>query len=133
MVSSCIKKDIATLKDVQLVVDTFYDKIRKDDLLATIFDEVIQDRWPMHLEKMYSFWSTVLLDDKSYRGAPFVPHAILPISKEHFNRWLELFFATVDDNFVGEKAEKAKWQGERMAEMFLMKIDYIRENGLSFF
>lgn len=92
MVSSCIKKDIATLKDVQLVVDTFYDKIRKDDLLATIFDEVIQDRWPMHLEKMYSFWSTVLLDDKSYRGAPFVPHATLPVSKEHFNRWLELFF-----------------------------------------
>jgi hemoglobin len=132
MVSSCVKTDISTLKDVQLVVDTFYGKVRNDDLLATIFNDVIQDNWPTHLEKMYRFWSTVLLDDKSYKGAPFVPHAKLDVYQEHFERWLLLFFSTVDSLFSGEKAEKAKWQGERMAEMFLLKIEFIRENNFDF-
>jgi hemoglobin len=89
---------------------------------------VIQDRWPEHLEKMYRFWQTVLLEEHTYYGSPFVPHAKLPVDKEHFDRWLQLFYKTVDQFFAGEKAERAKWQGERMAEMFLSKIQYYRNH-----
>ncbi|WP_262495027.1 globin family protein [Algoriphagus boritolerans] len=32
----------------------------------------------------------------------------------------------MDENFSGEKAERAKWQGERMAGMFHLKINYYR-------
>ncbi len=122
------RKNISNLDDIKLLVDSFYDKVREDDLLKNIFNDVIQDRWPEHLEKMYRFWQTVLLGDHTYFGSPFVPHAELPVEKSHFDRWMKLFVETVDTYFIGEKAERAKWQGDRMAEMFLSKIEYYRNN-----
>lgn len=119
-------KEITELADVQLIVDDFYTKIRQDDLLGDIFDNIILDRWSEHIEKMYTFWQTVLLNEHTYMGAPFVPHAHLPVDQEHFDRWLSLFDETVDTYFIGEKAEKAKRQGHAMAEIFLDKIRYIR-------
>jgi len=124
-------KDIGELADIQLLVDTFYGKIREDDLLKDIFNGIIQDRWPEHLEKMYRFWQTVLLEEHTYFGSPFPPHLRMPVSEEHFNRWVMLFSETVDALFEGDKAERAKWQGSRMAEMFLSKITYFRENNLT--
>lgn len=115
-------KEIIHLDDVKLLVDDFYGKVRKDDLLKDVFNDAIQDRWPEHLEKMYTFWQTVLLGEHTYFGAPFPPHRFLPVDAEHFNRWLELFYGTVDEYFHGQAADRAKWQGNRMAEMFLMKI-----------
>ncbi|MBS1626239.1 MAG: group III truncated hemoglobin [Bacteroidetes bacterium] len=122
------QKEIQTLTDIKLLVDSFYGKIREDEMLKDIFNNVIQNRWPQHLEKMYTFWQTVLLDEYTYNGTPFPPHAKLPIEEEHFNRWLKLFNQTVDEYFMGEKATRAKWQGERMAEMFLSKIRYYKNN-----
>ena len=123
-----MKEDIKNLTDVKLLVDTFYGKIREDEALKDIFNNKIEDRWPEHLQKMYNFWQTVLLEEHTYYGSPFMPHAKLPVNLEHFERWLALFYATVDDLFEGEKAEQAKWQGQRMAEMFHAKIEYHRSN-----
>ncbi len=121
-------KDIETLDDVKLMVNTFYGSVRKDEMLGPIFNEVIQDRWDQHLEKMYRFWQTVLLDEHTYNGAPFIPHANLPVEKAHFEQWLNLFNTTVDSLFIGDKATRAKWQGSKMAEMFLYKITYYRNS-----
>ncbi|HMS52273.1 MAG: group III truncated hemoglobin [Sphingobacteriales bacterium] len=123
-----IKNDIKGLSDIKQMVDTFYGKIRQDDKLADIFNNVIQNRWPQHLEKMYRFWQTVLLEEHTYFGSPFIPHAKLPVDANHFERWLQLFNETVDTLFEGEKANRAKWQGQRMAEMFLSKINYYNNN-----
>ena len=123
--------DIKELGDVKVLVDTFYGKVRKDEFLGQIFDNIIQDRWPEHLEKMYRFWQTVLLEEHTYHGSPFPPHLRMPVEAPHFDRWVELFTETVDELFEGEKAERAKWQGSRMAEMFLSKITYFRDNSLT--
>ncbi|MAB57809.1 MAG: globin [Aequorivita sp.] len=120
-------KDILKLDDVKHLVDSFYAKIREDKLLKEIFNSNIQDRWPQHLEKMYTFWQTVLLSEHTYYGSPFPPHAKMPIDKEHFDRWLQLWFDTIDENFTGEIADEAKWRASKMAEMFQFKINYIRE------
>ncbi|QLE00165.1 group III truncated hemoglobin [Galbibacter sp. BG1] len=120
------KKDISNLEDIKALVDTFYGKVREDSLLAPIFNKVIQDRWRMHLEKMYTFWETVLLQNHTYYGSPFPPHAKLPVTKEHFDKWKSLFYETIDANFQGEKADEAKWRADKMAEMFLYKIEYLR-------
>ncbi|HLS70695.1 MAG TPA: group III truncated hemoglobin [Chitinophagaceae bacterium] len=122
------RKQIETFEDITFMVDDFYGKIRKNPLLKDIFNEVIQDRWPEHLDKMYRFWQTVLLGEHTYNGAPFIPHAYLPVEKEHFDTWVGLFNETVDTYFWGELAEKAKWQGSRMAEMFLNKIRYFNNS-----
>jgi len=121
-------KDILKLEDVKVLVDSFYGKIREDALLKAIFNTIIQDRWPQHLEKMYTFWQTVLLNEHTYYGSPFPPHAKMSIDKKHFDQWLQLFFETIDENFLGEKADEAKWRASKMAEMFQFKIDYMREN-----
>lgn len=122
------KNDIHHLDDIKLLVDTFYGKVREDDLLADIFNERIQDRWPEHLEKMYSFWQTMLLEEHTYSGGPFPPHATLPVERLHFDRWLGLFFETLDDYFEGPVADEARWRANKMAEMFQLKISMIREN-----
>jgi hemoglobin len=122
------KKKIIQLDDVKILVDSFYGKVRKDGLLASIFNQSIADKWPEHLEKMYSFWQTVLLGEHSYYGSPIAPHANLPVDKNHFKRWLKLFNETIDENFSGEIAEEARWRATKMAEMFHYKIEYYRDN-----
>lgn len=117
-----MQKEIINIEDIKLLVNTFYNKVREDELLSDIFNNVIKDRWPQHLEKMYKFWQTILLEEHTYYGSPFLPHANLPVSRTHFNRWLELFFATIDELFEGEKAEEARWRANKMAEMFQLKI-----------
>ena len=123
------KKDIMTLEQIKVLVDTFYGKVRDNEMLAPIFNERIEDRWPEHLAKMYAFWQTILLGDHTYFGAPFVPHANLPVSKEHFDQWMELFIETVDELFEGAVADEAKWRAGKMAEMFQIKLAHIRQTG----
>jgi hemoglobin len=125
-----MQQDILSLDDIKQLVNTFYGKVREDKELAPIFNERIQDRWPEHLEKMYRFWQTVLLEEQTYFGAPFVPHADLPVEALHFEKWLKLFNETVDELFSGEKAEEAKWRGKRMAMVFQAKINMNRESGM---
>lgn len=126
--SSSPTKDILQLEDVKMLVDAFYAKIQADEKLGDIFNEVIQNRWPEHLEKMVKFWQTILLGEHTYYGSPFKPHASLPLEVAHFNRWLHLFYETIDANFEGEKAEEAKWRSKKMAEMFRFKIEHYRDN-----
>lgn len=118
--------DIKTLEDIKLLVDTFYSKVQKDDFIGPIFNEKISNRWPEHLEKMYRFWQTILLEVHTYSGSPFPPHKQLPVAKEHFDRWMEIFTTTTDELFVGAIAEEAKLRAKNMAEMFNYKIDYFR-------
>ena len=124
------QQDILHLADIKILVDAFYDKVRDDTFIGPVFNERIQNRWPEHLEKMYSFWQTVLLGNHTYFGSPFPPHAQLPISHAHFQRWMELFTATVDERFSGEKAKEAKWRAAKMAEMFESKIKHYQSNPL---
>jgi hemoglobin len=123
-------QDILTIEDIKKLVDTFYGKVRQDELLAPIFNEKIGDQWPKHLEKMYTFWQTVLLGEQTYYGSPFPKHAQLPVDKMHFQKWIELFNQTVDELFQGEKATEAKLRAGKMAEMFNSKIEYSRKHGL---
>lgn len=126
-----MRKDIESLDDIKLMVDTFYGKVREDALIGPIFNERIKDNWPRHLDIMYRFWQTVLLNNEqsTYRGSPFVKHATLPVDIEHFDRWLRLFTNTVLDLFEGPVAYDAIWRGNRMADMFQIKLDNIRQRG----
>lgn len=123
------KRDIETIDDIRNLVDGFYGLVREDELLAPIFTAVIQDNWPVHLEKMYRFWQTVLLGEHTYFGGPFPPHAKLPVYQEHFDRWLQLWTGVVNDTFEGPKATEAIWRAGKMATMFISKIDYYRNSG----
>lgn len=123
-----MKKDIENLEDIKTLVDTFYGRIQQDQFIGPIFNEHIQDRWPEHIAKMYTFWQTILLDDYTYQGRPFPPHATLPIEQHHFDHWIQLFDKTVNDLFEGPIAEEAKSRGRKMAALFMVKLDNIRKS-----
>lgn len=122
-------RDIATTDDVAVLVHSFYASVRADDLIGPIFNQRIGERWPEHLDKLVGFWSTVLLEVQAYSGAPFAPHANLPIDASHFERWLQLFKQTLDQHFSGPKANEAFERASKMGQMFQYKLDYLRNQG----
>ena len=119
-------KDIENIDDIKKMVNVFYGKVRKDDLIGPIFNNAIQNHWSEHLEKLYLFWQSRLFGDPVYNGFPFPPHAQLPIGKEHFDRWLALFVETVDNLFIGSIADEAKNRAYKIADVFQDKLAYIR-------
>ena len=125
-----ILQDISQLDDVKRLVNTFYERVREDETIGPIFEERLSGHWDEHLEKMYRFWQTLLLEEHTYYGAPFPPHATMPIGAVHFEKWLHLFCGTVDELFSGEKAEEAKWRGRKMATIFQVKLDMIHSGGV---
>jgi hemoglobin len=122
-----MKKDITSLEDIQLVVNTFYARVQQNELIGPIFASRIKD-WAPHLEKMYRFWQTILLHEHTYSGSPFPPHATLPVVQEHFDTWLALWNTTIDELFGGENAQEAKKRGKIMAQLFHYKIEYLQNN-----
>lgn len=59
-----VLQDISTFEDIKLLVNTFYDKVQKDDFIGPIFNEKIGHRWRGAFGKNVS-----LLADSFIRGA----------------------------------------------------------------
>ena len=125
-----MKNDIQSTDDIKLMVNTFYQRIQKNEVLGPIFEDRIKGRWEQHLEKMYRFWQTILFNEHTYKGAPFPPHATMPIDESHFKIWVQNWTTTVDDFFAGPIAEEAKKRGKLIAAIFNSKLDYFKNNNL---
>lgn len=119
------RKTLEQRVDVQLMVDSFYSKVRSDSLIGPIFDNVAKVNWDEHLPKLYNFWSDLLLGEDTYRGRPFPPHIPLALEPQHFERWLYLFCQTVDEHFIGLKANEAKSRALRIARNFMVNLDLL--------
>ena len=119
--------DLTTAKDVRTLVDSFYVKVGKDELLAPVFNDVAHVDWASHLPIMYRFWESMLFGAGTYEGAPFPKHQVLPIQNEHFVRWLELFVETVNANFSGPKAEEAKGRAASIADTFAQRMGLLKD------
>jgi hemoglobin len=54
------KKDIIDRTDIENLVNRFYDKVKKDDLIGFIFNDVAKLDWEKHLPTMYDFWEGII-------------------------------------------------------------------------
>lgn len=81
---------------IKRLVHRFYEQIRTDPDLGPVFEARVE-HWPVHLERMCAFWSSVILRSGRYQGRPMQAHAPLPVDAGHFDRWLALFEATASD------------------------------------
>jgi hemoglobin len=80
---------------IAALVDNFYGKVRSDELLGPVFVAAIGSDWTAHLERMNSFWASVLLAAGTYKGNPMIAHLQLPrLTRPHFERWLQLWRET---------------------------------------
>ncbi len=122
-------KDIETLKDIQLLVDVFYGKVKQDPFIGPFFIQRLEGKWEMHHRKLYRFWHTVLLRRPDYFGDPVPMHFNMPLTWEHFERWLQIWTLTIDECFAGEIAERAKFRGKTMANAFYNQIKKAASKG----
>ncbi|QLG45958.1 group III truncated hemoglobin [Costertonia aggregata] len=128
------KSDITNRSDVQLLVETFYGKIRKDEALAPIFNSIVTD-WESHFTLLTDFWETQLFLKRKYTGNPITVHEAVDgkmnhtITSEHFGQWLNIWFETVDTLFTGETAWIAKNRAQKMSTMLFVKIFEHRKKG----
>lgn len=80
---------------VTRLVHAFYDEVRRDNVLAPIFEKRVKD-WTTHLEKLVRFWCSIALMTGEYHGRPMPAHMGLGIAPDHFVRWLDLFAETAN-------------------------------------
>ena len=101
---------------IKRLVDQFYARVRRHPVLGPVFDAAIPEpAWPPHLEKMYAFWSSVMLTSGRYKGNPVAVHRdVAGITPPLFATWLELFEATATDMFAPEPAARFVRAAQRM-------------------
>ena len=121
-----MKKIIQSREDIELLINNFYSKVRQDDVIGYIFNDIAKVDWGHHLPVMYDFWETMLLDAGKYNRNAMTPHLRLnkvePLQQKHFDRWLQLFSETVDAHFTGAVAEAAKAKAQQIAALMAFKV-----------
>jgi hemoglobin len=120
-------KDIENRADVERLVRAFYGRALVDPFIGFIFTDVAKLELEEHVPQITSFWETVLLGTQTYSGGAFRPHAELnakvKLRQGHFERWLQLWFGTVDELFAGERANLAKVHALRVANAFIGRLE----------
>ena len=123
-----MKEDIKNRKDIELLVNKFYEKIKIDKSIGPFFLETTNKNLTKHLSTMYDFWENILFFTGNYGGNPLSLHhhlnKITTIKKKHFNRWNKLFSATVNELFEGEKATLIKQKAISIAKI-IQKNNFI--------
>lgn len=122
-----IMRETFTPDAVARLVSAFYERVRADEALAPIFEARITE-WPRHLERMESFWGSVLRAEPGYRaderGSPREIHqAIDGMTHAHFHRWLELFEETAGEIFEPWAATNVVGRARRMAVVLSGHLD----------
>ncbi len=121
------KTDIETSIDVQHLVDSFYARVRQDDVLGPVFNTIIGNDWSHHLPILYGFWEMILLGTGGYTGQVIAKHIAvhqrLPLSEAHFSRWLQLWEETLNESFAGPRADEARKRARLMMDLIRLKLD----------
>ena len=122
--------DIVSRGDLVTLVNTFYDRVRRDDTIGHIFNTIIGDDWSVHLPIMYTFWNTVLFGAEGYKGQAVGKHVEIDrkimLHPEHYNRWIALWTDTVDVLFEGPNAESVKQKARTMLQLIQFKVEAVR-------
>jgi hemoglobin len=120
-----MKKDIRNRKDIENLVNAFYEKVKTDEIIGYLFTDIAKVNWELHLPKMYDFWENVLFQSANYNGNPMVVHKNLhqksTMNQAHFQQWRELFNQTVDSLFVGTKADEIKNRAMNISAVLMHK------------
>ncbi|WP_316789063.1 group III truncated hemoglobin [Pedobacter frigoris] len=118
-------RDIQNREDIQYLVETFYQKALKDELIGPVFNAA-NFSLEAHVPVMVTFWETILLDVVTYKGNPMLKHITLdktvPLEPEHFDRWMSIWTMTVTDKFNGLNAQQAVNRADSIAKLMRFKI-----------
>lgn len=106
-----------TEQQIAHLVAVFYGRARQHPSLGPVFNGAVAD-WDHHLQIVQDFWSHVLLGTDRYTRHAFPVHMGLPIKREHFGQWLDLFREAVAETLPAAAGAQALARAEHMAESF---------------
>lgn len=120
-------KDIETRNDLIILIDAFYNKVLKDDVISGFFTETVILEWDKHIPVMYDFWETTLLGASSYSSNAMLKHIELnakrSLKEEHFSRWLNLWEESVTSLYKGEVATLAIQKAQQIGDLMKYKLN----------
>jgi len=123
-----LKYDTISEESIQDLVDTFYTKIRAHKALGPIFKNKIgtdSSQWKPHLERMYNFWSSVMLGTHRFEGTPMQKHQVLPsFDLSLFDDWLTLFEETAKEIHPESIVDQYREKSHLIARGLKMGIKY---------
>lgn len=119
-----------TKENLNTLVLKFYAKVIKDDLIGPIFIDVLgedlkKEEWRAHIVLLTDFWASVALGDFAYKGSPFAPHVAFRdrLSIAAFERWLKLFFETLNTVYEPYIAEQFLARSKNIAGNFIRNLN----------
>lgn len=121
-----MKHDISSREDIDVLLTRFYSKLLADSRINYIFQDVVKVDMQSHLPILGDFWESVLFNRNLYNNNPMMIHLEMSektqLLKEHFDTWLHYFNSTVDENFDGPIAFKAKERALSIATVMQIRI-----------
>ncbi len=128
-VENMIESEV-TRENLNKLVLKFYAKVVKDDLIGPIFVDVLgkdlkSDEWQAHIRLLTDFWASIALGDFTYNGSPFAPHVKFEerLSIEAFERWLKLFFETLNTIYEPKIAQQFLAKSKNIAGNFIRNLN----------
>jgi len=117
-----------TKQNLRTMVIKFYTKVLADELVGPFFinklgDDLSGAVWAPHLDTLTEFWASFTTEDSTYQGSPFAPHLqLIGLERKTFERWLELFFATLDSIYEPQLAMQLKERSNLIAGNFMRNL-----------
>lgn len=114
------KQDISTDEDIEKIVRLQYKQLLEDEDTKGKFAHLHLEE---HLPRIFGFWKMVIFaQPMAYTGNAFQPHLKLGLENIHFVKWVDFFTQSVDSQFEGPNAEKAKAHAKLMSAIFQPKL-----------
>jgi hemoglobin len=91
-----------------------------------MFNDVAHVDWSEHLPKLTAFWCRALFGTPGYAGNPFRAHQLIhnqrAFTAAHFERWLDLFYETIELGWAGPNADKVKQLAANVARVHCQQL-----------
>ncbi|MEN0003548.1 MAG: group III truncated hemoglobin [Bacteroidota bacterium] len=131
-----MKKDIENRGDIEQLSHRFFEQLLDRPAYSQLFFGVAQIKLGPFLHRFADFWESALFKAGKYDGDLMATHLEVDemsrLDKAHFEEWLHLFFATVDQYFEGPKADELKEKAKALAIVMEMKINFRNQQRIKF-
>ena len=117
-------------ENLNKLVIKFYAKVVKDDLIGPIFIDILGkdlkgEKWQAHIQLLTNFWAAIALGESEYNSSPFAPHIEFAdrLSIKAFERWLKLFFETLNTIYEPALAQQFLARSKNIAGNFIRNLN----------
>ncbi len=123
-----VKYNTITKENINEMVVAFYSKILKENndvakvFISKLGDDLESDTWKEHIDILTNFWAMIGLQDTTYNGNPMRAHFDLPLKREMFGTWLQMFFEIIDGMYEPQLGMVFKSRAENIASNFMRNL-----------